>query len=367
MTPPESGRLPKPGLRAGRLDESGPLNIRILSLPPGCVTGIGSLPMKDAREAVRFVEEVSPLLPFWPQLPARSPGENALTQFLGSAAGHLSPRGAGPGLSVKPGQSASVLSKLREGAPDLDPSRASGFFAFEEALIRNSFPDALGLKGQITGPVTLATYLFDGDRPFAASRVLTEALGAHLTRQGAWQVKKLKRFGKPLVVFVDEPGLAAVGPSILAAEAAPLVTALADLFDALRDAGALAGMHCCGTFPLGLLSRAHPDVLSFDALGSIETFLADPDVHAYFRTGGRVAYGLVPTRPDPRLHTAEALFDRWRTAAASFASQFGVERLARSAMITATCGHARVEAASARASFALAHKIKDLFASAAGT
>lgn len=334
-------------------------------MPPGCVTGIGSLPFTDAQEAVAFVEQASPLLPFWPQLPGRAPGESALTQFLGEAADLAAPRGVAPGLAVKPGQSGAFLSRLRDGAAELSAKCASGFFAFEQALVRKSFASALGAKGQITGPITLASYIFDGESAFAEAPERTAILAGHLKRLAAWQVRKLKRFGKPVVVFVDEPGLVTAEPGLLEPRGRHLVSALSDLFDAIRDAGALAGLHCCGAFPLGILRRAHPDILSFDALGGIESFFASSDARAYLDTGGRVAYGIVPTRPDPRLHTPEALFDRWRTAAATLAGPIREQELARSAIITATCGHARTDEAAARASFALARRLATLFESSA--
>jgi len=346
------------GNRSGRLDE-------FPSVPPGCVTGIGSLPFAGAEEAVAFVERASPLLPFWPQLPGRSSAESALTQFLGSAAELAVPRGVAPGLAVEPGHSAAFLALLRDGAAELSPEAASGFFAFEEALLRNEMDSALGLKGQITGPVTLATYIHDGEEAYAEDGERTAILAAFLARAAAWQVRKLKRFGKPVLLFVDEPGLVTSGQGILESRQRHLVGALSDLFDAIRDAGGFAGLHCCGVFPYGILRRARPDVVSFDALGGLESFFASPDVHAHLGSGGRVAYGLVPTRPDPRLHTAEALFERWRTAAATFASPFATSELARSALITATCGIARGDEASARASFTLAGSLGHLFESAA--
>jgi len=35
-------------------------------LPQGQVTGIGSLPHHDPEDAVRFIAEHSPTIPFWP-------------------------------------------------------------------------------------------------------------------------------------------------------------------------------------------------------------------------------------------------------------------------------------------------------------
>lgn len=51
-------------------------------LPLGQVTGIGSLPHRDANDAIRFVAEHSPTIPFWPQLPQRSDDEMMLPQML---------------------------------------------------------------------------------------------------------------------------------------------------------------------------------------------------------------------------------------------------------------------------------------------
>lgn len=40
----------------------------------GAVTGVGSLPLADVEEAVRFVAAHTPEVPFWPQLPAAGEG-----------------------------------------------------------------------------------------------------------------------------------------------------------------------------------------------------------------------------------------------------------------------------------------------------
>jgi 5-methyltetrahydropteroyltriglutamate--homocysteine methyltransferase len=51
-------------------------------LPPGAVTGIGSLPFYDPHAAVRFVAQTCPQVPFWPELPQRSPEARSVEQTM---------------------------------------------------------------------------------------------------------------------------------------------------------------------------------------------------------------------------------------------------------------------------------------------
>jgi hypothetical protein len=57
-----------------------------IPIPPGAVTGIGSLPMDDPHVAVQFVEQECPLMPFWPELPRRSPEARSVEQTFGPKA-----------------------------------------------------------------------------------------------------------------------------------------------------------------------------------------------------------------------------------------------------------------------------------------
>ena len=60
-------------------------------ISPGCVTGVGSLPFIDPDEAVAFVAEHCPQLPFWPQLPRRTAGEGVIGQGMGALIEYLEP------------------------------------------------------------------------------------------------------------------------------------------------------------------------------------------------------------------------------------------------------------------------------------
>ena len=48
----------------------------------GLATGIGSLPYKDADEAVDLIFRSCPQIPFWPQLPKKDLREGMVIQFM---------------------------------------------------------------------------------------------------------------------------------------------------------------------------------------------------------------------------------------------------------------------------------------------
>src|SRR5271170_3198163 len=75
----------------------------------GAVTGIGSLPFTSITSAVRSVAELSPEVPFWPQLPQLSERESIVGQGLGIVESLIGPRNEGYGYQVKDGQLDSVV------------------------------------------------------------------------------------------------------------------------------------------------------------------------------------------------------------------------------------------------------------------
>ena len=128
-------------------------------VPGGAFTGIGSLPFEDPREAMSFVADLSPEIPFWPQLPAGD--------MVGAVCGHAS-SAFSPLLLARPGAAGYELSEerlaqLRFAAASppgpLTETQAPGLYAFHRAARRGAFTRARAVKGQVTGPLTLACLL----------------------------------------------------------------------------------------------------------------------------------------------------------------------------------------------------------------
>lgn len=293
-----------------------------LALPPAVATGVGSLPGDDPEGALDLVARWCPELPFWPQLPGRGPGADMVDEVLGGL-------GAGP----------DAAAALR-GAPAEPPAAGRvGLDAFVAAAAAGRFPGALALKGQVAGPMTLASQL----APAGPEPELLAALADLVGRRAAWQAERLRGLGRPALVVVDEPCLA------------PGARAVGAVLAAVRAAGAAAGLHCCAAPPWGLVRDLAPDVVSFDAARDLAGLFADPDGRAVARAA-RVAWGLVPTRGPPV--RAGAAFSRFVLGA----RRAGLDpaALARRALVTPSCGLGLATAGEAGATLATVRRLAAL-------
>lgn len=304
------------------------------SLPAGGVTGIGTLPHRDPAQAVRFVAEFCPEIPFWPQLPRRDPRESLIAQCLAGLESLVEPRGDALGFRVRKDR-VKTFTKILDRAPgDLTRDHAAGFFAFKNALAADKFPHAVAIKGQVTGPVTLSSHLYMGEKPFARDEGLIRAVALRVANIAGWQIDRLHRQGRPVIMFVDEPTLGTLGSKILDPEMASLRTALGVVLEAIGRHGALSGLHCCGKLPFSLLGQCRPDILSFDAYHGLEAFGADRAAGEFLTAGGVVAYGLVPALPPKQPVEPRELRARWKRTFTDLTRS----RAARQSLVTPSCG-----------------------------
>jgi hypothetical protein len=299
-------------------------------VPAGAVTGIGSLPLTSMEAAIRSIAELSPEIPFWPQLPQLSRREGAIGQGLGILADLIEARSEGYGYQVRAGSIDSVLEILHRSTGELTSENAAGFGAFEEALSSGLFRSATAVKGQIEGPITLSKYLFHRGKPFLSDPALFAAVAFHVSQIICWQIDRLKSAGLPVLLFVDEPALC-LASSANEVSYEQRLNALAVTLNDARVRGAFVGLHCCAARPFKRMCRANPDILSFDADEGLELFFADPDARNFVHRGGIVAYGMVPTLSRLTTLDATSIFVRWLKAASSAGDP---QTLARNAMIT---------------------------------
>jgi len=330
----------------------------------GAVTGIGSLPFMSSVSAVRCVAEFSPEIPFWPQLPQLSERESIVGQGLGIVENLIEPRSDGYGYQVKEGQLDSVLEILHRSDGELLPSNAAGFGAFEEALLAGQFTSAVATKGQIEGPITLAAYLFHKGKPFLADPSLFGAIAFHISQIINWQITRLKGAGLPVLMFVDEPALCLEASLANAVSEEQRLNALAAALDGARIRGAYAGLHCCAARPFERMCRVQPDIISFDAHEGLDLFFADWHALDFMQQGGRVAYGIVPTRAGVNAADSATIFLRWLKAASSAGDP---QKFAQRSMITATCGLGLLDPSAVAESFEVAHSVSKLIRSLAGS
>lgn len=317
-------------------------------LPNGSVTGIGSLPHTDPAAAIRFVAEMSPTIPFWPQLLKRSPQEDMLLQALVPLADLLEVHGPGQ-IYLKTAQVELFRRRLYSVSARLDEAHATGFFALERALFAGEFTSARLLKGQLYGPLTLARCIYYQGYPICRRPGIYAALTDYLCRLARWQVGHLRRFGKPVLLVVDEPALALEAPD------APVLSYLRQVLQGIEEAGAYSGVHCCALVQPATLANTAAQFLSFDAHNQLEEFLTHRSIQDFVATGGWLGLGLIPTLIDTSHLVPEDIFAR--VVGAAVAGHYDLDQLAAQSLITATCGLGLLPEASAQPSFAKAQQL----------
>jgi hypothetical protein len=323
----------------------------------GLVTGIGSWPGTDAREAAAVIIGELPALPHLVELPARGLGAD----MIGRASAllvdmHLDATTTGYRLRAGRGAVARVAEDLLK--QDLD--------AFEEAWELAGAGSDRTVKVQSIGPWTLAahTELATGKRALVdrgAVRDLSESLAEGLARHAA---ELRRRLGVSTVVQLDEPALPAVlagslrGRTMLeTVPAVPEPEAQHVLDATLTALGLPTAVHCCSAaLPAGLLRRSAAAAVSFDLT---QLTRADFDaVGELLDSGTTLLLGLIPV-------TAPEQYPTWRelaSPAVALIDRLGFARTTlRSVSVTPTCGLANADPDWARTALGLANDISAAF------
>ncbi len=316
---------------------------------------IGSLPVEDHDEAINIVLKFTPEIPLWVQLPCFKE-EGMVYQFL-------------PGMPGFSGDPASYFVDMEseafdedlvtfyeeymavvEGTTELDASRfvmksdtAKGFFVYVEKIASLPEPPA-ALKAQITGPFTTATGLKDqsGAAIFYNDQ-LRDAAVKLLALKARWQVRQLKKFGRPVIVFFDEPALSGFGSSeFISISKDDVARCFDEVVEAVHAEGGLAGIHVCGNTDWPLILDSPADIVSFDAYAYFDTFILYPEHIKKFLDDGRImAWGIVPTLEPTHVEkeNADSLTEQWEKKAAQIEA-LGVDGsvLRRQSLITPACG-----------------------------
>ncbi len=323
--------------------------------PQGRTLLIGSLPLKDHQAASRMVYDHTPEIPLWVQLPAFKK-EGMMVQFLSGLPG-LTPKGDDYYIdTAKETFEADLLhfyeeymsvveetQEINASSFALDPDTARGFFVFLEQL-GTRMPGPVALKGQITGPITLATGTKDQNgRAVFYNDQLRDVVVKLIAQKARWQVKQLEPFDLPVILFFDEPALAGFGSSaFISITPDEISSCFQEVIDAVHSAGGLAGIHVCSNTEWSLVLNSSADIVSFDAYAYFDKFLLYPDqIKKFINRGGIIAWGIVPTlrAEDIETETADSLAMRWEAQFQAI-SKLGIDktRLFSQTLITPACG-----------------------------
>lgn len=323
---------------------------------PDCrPTLIGSMPVKNHLEAHRLVMDHTPEIPPWVQLPA-FPQEGMVPQFLPGLPG-LTHAGERTYVDTDSADFEAELLTFYEAylacaeAPEsLDASvftltdeTAAGFGTLCAGL-ETATADLYGVKGQVTGPITFATGIKDQhDQAIFYHGQLRDAAVKLLALKARWQTRVLSKFGKPVIIFLDEPALAGFGSSeFISIAREEVVACLEEIAAAIHAEGGLAGVHVCANTDWSMLLESSLDIINFDAYAYFDRFILYPgQLKKFLNEGGILAWGIVPTlhAEDIETESVTSLLAKWEEQLEQVVS-LGVaaEKVRAQTLITPSCG-----------------------------
>lgn len=264
------------------------------------ITGIGSFPFTDVNETIDFIFSTSREIPFWPQLPKRSPVENMYTTFL---------EGVPSVVFDSKKETAFVDTEDTKGIEqfyedvyneNLEAFKVSevvapGFYRFLERL--SEIKDGIKfIKGQLTGPFSMGLGLKDEKgKPIIYNYGYFDIIKKALNMKAKWMAKAIKaRYPeKELIIFFDEPYLVSFGSAYVSISKDETITLLNDVTNGIN---AKRGVHCCGNTDWSVLFNADVDIINYDAFNFLETiFYYREDLLKYLEKGGTISPGIVPS------------------------------------------------------------------------
>jgi methionine synthase II (cobalamin-independent) len=306
----------------------------------GCLpTGIGSMPHTDADEAGSLIMKYLPDIPFWPQLPRRSPKENMVVQFSEGFPGVVA-----EGDKIHIEASTNFEAELEQIYIDCDQDNAHEYSVSREyaAGLHTFLSRAAGnriIKGQVTGPITWGLTVTRQDGlGILYDDTLAETEAKFLRLKASWQENVLRETWPTVIIFVDEPYLVSLGSVFTPIPEEKVPVLLKEVFKGIKG---IKGLHCCGNTNWSIVLDTSLDILSFDAYNYAASLSTHSDkVKAFLERGGSIAWGIIPNDEEVLAkESLPSLRDRLEEAMAPF-TRDGVEfrQIIAQGLITPSCG-----------------------------
>ena len=328
-------------------------------------TAIGSMPHTDPARACATIAHYLKEIPNWPQLPKRGFRENMYVQYSQGFPGVVVTDD-----SIHVDRSRDVDKQLEALytaylANDIDkfpisPDNASGLYALlampESVRLRR-----MGVKGQITGPVTWGMTVTDNERkPIIYDEVLGDAVPKLLRLKAGWMEKKLREVSKNTIIFVDEPSMSAYGSVAMSLSREKVVSLLEEVLGGITG---VKGIHCCGNTDWPVLLGTSIDIISFDTYNYAQSLSLYPaEVKKFLERGGSIAWGIVPNDDGVLAKESVAsLNDRLDEAMAPFTRNgISIRQLRQQSLLTPSCGLAALTEEAAERALSLLAELSAL-------
>ena len=328
-------------------------------------TALGSFPNEELNDLPRKIIK-SLDIPVWPQLPKRDFRENMYIQF------------SSPLPSIK-------IDKLSEKTyfdtnVDLSPHLelfyerylsedfdyfklpedfAKGFYELQSgyknfSTVENeildggkSKKDRRWIKGQVTGPISFGLTISDQDlKASLYNDLLLDCIIKNISMNARWQVKELMKICPSIMIFIDEPYMAAFGSAYVNISREQVVRMLNEVIDAIHLEGAIVGIHCCANTDWSVLLETNVDILSIDANGYMQNlFLFYKGFMSFLNKGGIIAWGIVPNDSDIYKATSQEIADKFLCSLNDFqinviskGVEISIHDIANQSIVTPVCG-----------------------------
>ncbi len=324
--------------------------------PKFMTTGVGSIPLTNSQDALDLIWKSVPLAPHWPQLPRLG----AESSFVGQYLKALIETGVIGDVEVPKFQvdepdwveRMTVFYTLYLEAIEGDQQAlerfgfssqgGEGFEAFCRNLEQYGTRDAVILKGQLSGSLTLGMQITDKNRRSSYyDDTLRDMLVKTLAMHAEWQTKRLSQFGLPVLMMIDDPGLYGFGASThITLKREQLIDELNSIVEGILRQGGIAGVHVCAGMDWTLLFDSKIQVVNFDAYDYMQSMMAVAEpLNKFLKRGGILSWGIVPTNPIAWEETAQSLKIKLENNIGELVKRGVDESLLRQqSMLTPSCG-----------------------------
>ncbi len=332
-------------------------------------TGIGSLPITDPDKAAALSLRYLPEAPFWPQLPQRDFREQMDSQYSESLPG-IRPDAVRKRFFFDTSKDLTTeferfFEQYLEKNYDffkITETYAAAFPSFIK-LLQQGLPSKLRfVKGHITGPLTAGiSFKDETGKDIIHHEMLFDAVVKGLAMKAAWQIRELKQFGKPIIIFIDEPAMESLGSAFSAVSSEVVAEKLNEIIDTIHELGGIAGIHCCGNADWPMIFNTRVDIVNFDAFGYMEKVMLYPgDIKKFMDRGGALAWGIVPTGAFTGNETPELLLEKMEAGIKRLEAH-GLARktILRQSLITPSCGMGSLTPDQAEAILKLLREVSD--------
>ena len=332
-------------------------------------TGIGSLPFKDPKAACRVVFDNFKLIPFWPQLNNRSFKEHMYCQFSEGLPGVMIDEKK-RSIYIDSNVAASDMEKAYQKYIDQDVEYfkisspfAEGLYEFISSFKKEA-ATAKFVKGHVTGPVSFALSVTDEDRrALIYDKDMFDVATKVLTMKARWQIRELKKLSRNVIIFIDEPYLVSIGSSYVNIPVDDVIRSLDEVICAIREEGALSGVHCCGNTDWPLLLKRGVDILNFDSYNFMkEFFLYHQDIKDFIERGSAIAWGIVPSSFAVDSTDPESIARRLKAALKALEDK-GIDGSSVSSLVTSSCGLGTLDEKVAKRIAEMVSRVSDILKS----